>query len=512
MKITSMKQSIPLLIALLLVPQVPVSAADAGATAPNATQTPGSPGASANADHPKPGTVMTISAEGNQYASIWKPQITAIDGVREGKWGGAMWCPFSGTRVKLIGNTGPDCGMADVFIDGIYQKTLDFYNQPAKETVTVFAAEGLADGKHLLGLLARGTKRPESTGTAIRWSHIEYIAGAHPERFVPIRRTRFDPNVPLWMDDRGEPIQCHMGGIMVHDGRYFLVGNVWPTGAENRLPLAYDWFKNAGFAVYSSPDLMNWKYHGTYCRPVDDPAHPLYDQTAITARPKLIRARGTGKFVVLFQLCQSMVPNRTNVTAVAVADKPEGPYQWHGFLQCDGQPVQGSDTAVFTDDDGTQYFISGFMNPDGSGFNVSDVLYQLAPDCLSTVKFKRLGTGGESPALFKHDGVYYFLHSQLSGLGPNDNFYHTATNLWGPWESKGKIAQGPHSACTFMTQTTDVVPVLGKKDAFIWLGDSIRDNMPPYARTVWLPVVLTGKGAMEIRWRDSWDLSVFGGP
>lgn len=116
MTIPAMKQSIPLLIVLLLIPQPPVSAADAGLPAPNATQTSGSLGVSPNAGPPKPGTVVTISAEGNQYASIWKPEITAIDGVREGKWGGAMWCPFFGTSVKLIGNTGPDCGMADVFI------------------------------------------------------------------------------------------------------------------------------------------------------------------------------------------------------------------------------------------------------------------------------------------------------------------------------------------------------------------------------------------------------------
>jgi len=33
---------------------------------------------------------------------------------------------------------------------------------------------------------------------------------------------------------------------------------------------------------------------------------------------------------------------------------------------------------------------------------------------------------------------------------------------------------------------------------------------PPATRTVWLPVTIKNKGEMEIRWRDSWDLSVFG--
>ena len=152
-----------------------------------------------------------------------------------------------------------------------------------------------------------------------------------------------------------------------------------------------------------------------------------------------------------------------NATAAAVADRPEGPYRWHGILQLDGKPVQGSDTAVFTDDDGKQYLITALSSD--TEWNVSDCLYQLAPDCLSILKVKRLGTGGEAPAIFKYDGVYYLLHSHLTGVTPNENFYHTATNLWGPWQPKGKIAVGEHSANTFTTQTMDVVPVVGTKGA-----------------------------------------------
>ena len=61
-----------------------------------------------------------------------------------------------------------------------------------------------------------------------------------------------------------------------------------------------------------------------------------------------------------------------------------------------------------------------------------------------------------------------------------------------------------------MTQTMDVVPVAGKKGAFIWIGDSLRNSFNPDTRTVWLPITIKGKAEMEIRWRDSWDLSVFG--
>ncbi len=448
------------------------------------------------ATHPVPGTLVTIPGD--------DPRIVTVDDVRDGRWCGAMWCAFAGTSVKLFGTVGPACGIADVYIDGIWQKTANWYSPKLTSDVAVFTAENLPDGKHLLGILTRGTKSPESQGTAIHWSRIEYIAGVTPERFVPVTRTRFDPNVPLWLDAAGEPLQCHMGGVMFHQGRYYLVGSDW---RGKKLPgFRFDWCKNLGMVVYSSPDLMNWTCHGSFCGASSDPQHPLYDYTVAAGRAKLLPARGTGKFVALFEVVDNTF-TQINVTAAAVADKPEGPYTWHGILQMDGKPVQGADTAVFTDDDGSQYLITGKHAQD---WNVADCLYQLSPDCLSVVKAKVLGTGGEAPAIFKHDGVYYLLHSHLTGLNVNDNFYHTTTDIWGPWEAKGNIAQGDHADKTFLTQTTDVVPVAGKKGAFIWIGDSIRNNAQSTTRTVWLPVTINSRGQLEIRWRNSWDLSVFG--
>jgi hypothetical protein len=445
---------------------------------------------------PKPGSLVTIAAN--------DPRISTVDRVCEGKWGGAMWCPFDGTSVKLIGSTGPACGIANIYIDGLRQKTADWYSEKPASDVTIFAADHLPDGKHLLGVLALETKRPESQGTALNWSRIEYVAGEHPDRFVVVPRTQFDPNVPQWLDDRGEMMQNHLGGIMVHDGKYYMIGQDW---RGKRIPdFQFDWAKNTGMPIYSSPDLMNWTYCGKFGEPSSNPEHPLYNYAIAAGRGKLLRARGTGKFVALFMMVDNTF-KVFNTIAAAVADKPEGPYQWHGILEFEGRRMQGADTAVFTDDDGKQYLITGKHHP--TEWNVADCLYELTPDCLGIAKAKVLGTSGEAPAMFKHEGVYYLLHSQLTGLNTNDNFYHTATNIWGPWEAKGKIAQGEHSHQTFLTQTMDVVPVAGKKGAFIWIGDSLRGNAEPNTRTVWLPLTIVKPGQIEIRWRDAWDLSAF---
>ncbi len=184
--------------------------------------------------YPAPGTRVTIADK--------DPRITAVDGVREGKWSGAMWCPFAGTNVKLVGNTGPACGMADVYIDGIWQKTVDWYSEKPDSDVTMFAAEKPARRQAPAGHSDPRGQAFRVQGTAINWSRIEYIAGAHPERFVPVKRTRFDPNVPLWLDNRGEPIQGHMGGVMFHDGKYYMVGGDWRGKKLPGFPL--DWCKN----------------------------------------------------------------------------------------------------------------------------------------------------------------------------------------------------------------------------------------------------------------------------
>ena len=234
--------------------------------------------------YPAPGTLVTIPGK--------DPRITTVDGVEEGRWCAAMWCSFAGTNVKLIGNIGPACGIADVYLDGNWRKTVDWYSKKPVTEATLFEAANLADGKHLLGVLTHGNKRAASTGTSIHWSRIEYVAGAHPERFVPVRRTRFDPNVPLWLDNRGEPLQCHMGGIMCYDGKYYMVGGDW--GGKVLPGFPGGWAKNLGMIVYSSPDLMNWTYHGHFCGESNDPSHPLYNYAYGAGRGKLIRAGAPG--------------------------------------------------------------------------------------------------------------------------------------------------------------------------------------------------------------------------
>jgi hypothetical protein len=53
-----------------------------------------------------------------------------------------------------------------------------------------------------------------------------------------------------------------------------------------------------------------------------------------------------------------------------------------------------------------------------------------------------------------------------------------------------------------------VLPVQGKKDAFIYMGDRWMPDNAIDGRYIWLPINFEA-GRPVIRWYDEWDLSVF---
>jgi hypothetical protein len=77
---------------------------------------------------------------------------------------------FEGTGVSIEGNWVKDGGMADVFVDGIFKRTIDCYFDYAKQEhrgINIFHILNLPDGKHTLKLVVKGTKNPISADANI---------------------------------------------------------------------------------------------------------------------------------------------------------------------------------------------------------------------------------------------------------------------------------------------------------------------------------------------------------
>ena len=94
--------------------------------------------------------------------------------------GNAIEFSFNGANVYWRAMKGPDCGKADVFIDGAFQKTVDCYSNPSTEEQIAFMKTGLDSKKvHTIKVVVRGEKNTKSKGTTVRNLLFEYSAESY---------------------------------------------------------------------------------------------------------------------------------------------------------------------------------------------------------------------------------------------------------------------------------------------------------------------------------------------
>ncbi|MNQ02440.1 ADP-ribosylglycohydrolase [compost metagenome] len=77
---------------------------------------------------------------------------------------------FEGTGVSIEGNWVKDGGMADVYVDGVFKRTIDCYFDYANQEhrgINIFHVLNLTEGKHTVKLVVKGTKNPKSTDANI---------------------------------------------------------------------------------------------------------------------------------------------------------------------------------------------------------------------------------------------------------------------------------------------------------------------------------------------------------
>jgi hypothetical protein len=105
-----------------------------------------------------------------------------------------------------------------------------------------------------------------------------------------------------------------------------------------------------------------------------------------------------------------------------------------------------------------------------------------------------------------------WFHLELKNMGYNAarTALAVADNMMGPWTSLGNPFVGSREEIktSFRSQPTCVIPVIGKKDAFIYMGDRWTPKNAIDGRYIWLPVEFE-QGRPIVKWHDQWDLSFF---
>lgn len=343
----------------------------------------------------------------------------------------------------------------------------------------------------------------------------------------------------LWFDTDGNIINAHGGGILYHEGKYYWFGE--HKGERSNAALV-------GVTCYSSSDLYNWKNEGIALPVSEDPNSPIVKGSTIE-RPKVIYNTLTGKFVMYFHLELKGRGYEAAHVGVAVSDKATGPYrfiknnrvnagkwplnmtteqqndhleasdfkdwwtpEWMSaikdglFTRRDFEGGQMSrDMALFVDDDNKAYHI--YSSEDNLTLHIAE----LTTDYLDyTGKYIRIEPGGhnEAPAIFRKDGRYFMITSGCTGWAPNAARLLVADNILGEWNLYPNPCIGKDAELTFHTQSTYILPVQGKKDAFIFMADRWRPKNPIDGRYVWLPILFEN-GLPVLKWFDNWNLSVF---
>lgn len=310
----------------------------------------------------------------------------------------------------------------------------------------------------------------------------------------------------LWRDTLGRPINAHGGGVLFHEGRYYWYG-------EHKIPgLSEKEHADGGVHCYSSTDLYNWTDEGIVL-PVDF-SRTEGDLAAgcILERPKVLYDSSAKAFVMAFKYYPRGTGYDTGYLGLAKATSPTGPFVFVRKIVGEGLPKGSGDFALFRDTDGGVYHL-GVRKPD-KVFSFA----RLAGDMLAVDGSYRPLLGvelhTEAPAVVLRDSRYYLLGSGSTGWKPNEPRAFVAQALGGPYERLPNPAEGRNprngldaSVC-FGGQLSFILPVEGRKDAYIALFDLWKPEAPSEGRYLWLPLVFEN-GRPVIAWRDRWDLSVF---
>lgn len=347
----------------------------------------------------------------------------------------------------------------------------------------------------------------------------------------------------VWLDTNGKQISAHGGGFLIHNNTYYWFG-------EDRTLLKKGEKISLGVRVYSSNNLNNWSNRGLALQVVNDTLSKL-QKGCILERPKVIYNKKTKKFVMWFHHELKDQGYKSALTGVAIADSVTGPYEYidsfrihTGVLPKNlslkefdsikpinenqklnkkiriAQAKRGEifkrdfkkgqmsrDMTLFVDDDDTAYHITA------SEENQTLLISKLSDDYTAlSNSYIRVFPGGrnEAPALFKKDGKYFMFSSGLTGWKPNPARLAVANSIFGKWEFLENPCRGNENErkTTFKSQSTYIIPLIGKKDAFIFAADRWNPNNISDSRYVWLPIKFE-KGNPFLEWKSFWSISDF---
>lgn len=89
----------------------------------------------------------------------------------------AMSCTFTGNQVRVTGDVGPWGGLADVYVDGVLQRSgIDCWCPAERQRQVLFARSGLAEASHELRIVVKAAGNLRSEGKRVSIDSVQYSA------------------------------------------------------------------------------------------------------------------------------------------------------------------------------------------------------------------------------------------------------------------------------------------------------------------------------------------------
>lgn len=311
------------------------------------------------------------------------------------------------------------------------------------------------------------------------------------------------------LDESGNIINASDGGVIYDGGRYYWYGQAmrnrgFGTNGEGGQ------VTDVGVVIYSSADLMSWKYENVILSVSNDQDSELFGPLRFE-RPKIIYNDKTGKYVLWCHYIKhpgdhTFLPGGGEAL-VASSDNVTGPYKVEKILRPidDGGMVR--DCTLFKDIDGCAYFIYD-----------RDETFDLATRCIHIVKLSedylsptdeyiRVGAAyrREAPAIIYRNGYYYMITSDMTAWEANKAKYFRAKSLLGEWEDMGDPYLDDNDGNSFLSQTTYAFKVEGE-DKYIHMAERHNKENFLHCSYVWLPIEFDENDKLYINYREEWTI------
>jgi hypothetical protein len=306
----------------------------------------------------------------------------------------------------------------------------------------------------------------------------------------------------LWLDTDGHPINAHGGGVIFFEGKYYWYGEHKLAGKSEAQSA------DGGIHVYSSADLVHWKDEGLALSVENQDAKSDITLGCILERPKVLYNAQDKLFHAYFKFYPKGTGYLRGYVGMATSKTPTGPFQYQGKRLAASPEFGTGDFALTSGEDGRTYhlsvrkpdkvFVLGLLAKDG---NIGP------PDTYQEAEGVESHT--EAPAVVLHGGQFYLLGSGSTGFAPNPARSFVASSIRGPYKSLGNFVSGTNShnglgsEVTFGAQISFVLPVHGKKDAYIAMFDLWQPKTPIEGKYIWLPLTFEN-GKPVVHWIDEW--------